>query len=212
MTNINPPFLGMKQIIKATLIALILGSIILVTTVLPAEYGIDPLGTGKLLGFSRLYQPEEETSATEAGSNIATPSHPTLKMEDAGSGPTVLRPKEADSPAPDKQLIEREDSIQVKVPAGKGIEYKIYMLKYGKVKYEWRTDKGTVFFDFHGDVKLKKPGKNDYFESYTVAYADNMIGTMFTSFEGKHGWYFQNKSNRDVLINIRLKGQYTLLN
>ncbi len=211
MTNSNPPVLETKQLIKATLIALIVGIILLITTVLPAEYGIDPLGTGKLLGFSRLYQPEEEASTAEVSAITQPISRRVLKMENAGSGPTVLRPKEADDPAPEKQLSERQDSIQVKVPAGKGIEYKIYMLKYGKVKYEWNTNKETVFFDFHGDVKLKKPGNNDYFESYTVGYSDNMIGTLLTSFEGKHGWYFQNKGKKDITVTIRLKGQYSLI-
>lgn len=211
MTDVTPPSLARGKIVKALLLALILALIILVTAVLPAEYGIDPLGTGKLLGFSRLYQPQAETKTNSLGETTLQQSHPILKMEDAGSGPDVLKPTEADDPAPEKQLAERGDSIQVKVPAGKGIEYKIYMLKYGEIKYEWKTDKGIVFFDFHGDVKLKKPGKNNYFKSYTVAYADNMIGTMLAPFEGNHGWYFQNKGKADMIVNIRLKGEYTLL-
>lgn len=211
MTDVTPPPLGKGKIIKATIFAFILGIIILVTAVLPAEYGIDPLGTGKRLGFSRLYQPTAETKPVTGSETIGLAAHPVLKMKDAGSGPRVLKPKEADAPAPEKQLAQREDSIQVKVPAGKGIEYKVYMLKYGQIKYEWKTDKGIVFFDFHGDVKLTKPGKNNYFESYTVAYADNMIGTLLAPFGGNHGWYFQNTGKMDRIINIYLKGEYSLL-
>lgn len=211
MTDVTPPSLAKGKIIKAMLLALILALIILVTAVLPAEYGIDPLGTGKLLGFSQLYHPHEETKANGLGETTRQQSHPILKMEDAGSGPDVAKPAEADGPVPEKQLTEREDSIRVIVPAGKGIEYKIYMLKYGELKYEWKADKGNVFFDFHGDVKLKKPGKNNYFKSYTVAYADNMIGTLLAPFEGNHGWYFQNKGKTDITVHIRLKGEYALL-
>ena len=40
-----------KAIAKATAIALIVAVVILFTAVLPAEYGIDPLGTGKTLHF-----------------------------------------------------------------------------------------------------------------------------------------------------------------
>ena len=39
----------------ATVLALGVAFIILFTTVLPAEYGIDPLGTGKALGLMDLY-------------------------------------------------------------------------------------------------------------------------------------------------------------
>ena len=43
-----------KAILKASAFALVVAAIILVVAVLPAEYGIDPLGAGKVLGFSRL--------------------------------------------------------------------------------------------------------------------------------------------------------------
>ena len=42
------------SLVKATLIALLLAGIVLITVVLPAEYGIDPLGTGELLGLAGL--------------------------------------------------------------------------------------------------------------------------------------------------------------
>ena len=42
------------RIVGATLAALLVAIVILVTAVLPAEYGIDPLGTGRLLGLVQL--------------------------------------------------------------------------------------------------------------------------------------------------------------
>jgi hypothetical protein len=44
------------KIVTATIFALIVGAIVLVVAVLPAEYGIDPLGTGKALGLLELAQ------------------------------------------------------------------------------------------------------------------------------------------------------------
>ncbi|MBC7642631.1 MAG: hypothetical protein H7174_09910, partial [Flavobacterium sp.] len=55
MSEINHQIVEKKQIIKAVLFALILSILILVSAVLPAEYGIDPIGTGKLFGFSKLH-------------------------------------------------------------------------------------------------------------------------------------------------------------
>lgn len=40
-----------KRIALAALVALAVAGVVLVTTILPAEYGIDPLGTGELLGL-----------------------------------------------------------------------------------------------------------------------------------------------------------------
>ena len=55
MSEINQQIVAKKQIIKAVLFAILLSIVILVSAVLPAEYGIDPIGTGKLFGFSKLY-------------------------------------------------------------------------------------------------------------------------------------------------------------
>ena len=51
--NAAAPVAPSKQsLLKATGVALVVAIIVLTTAVLPAEYGIDPLGTGKALGLS----------------------------------------------------------------------------------------------------------------------------------------------------------------
>ncbi len=204
------PVLEKKQIIKATIISILIGAVLLVVAVLPAEYGMDPTGAGELFGFSKLYVPEE-AGETNLEAMATTFSTPLIKLEKAGSGPDVERPVEADNPAPTTQLNSREDETEVIVPAGKGIEFKINMLKYGKMKYEWTTSNGEIlYFDFHGEVKQEKEVKEVYFESYTIANANNMVGTFLAPYEGKHGWFFRNTTNKDVVVNLRLKGQYDL--
>lgn len=207
MSEINHQIVEKKQIIKAVVFALILSIVILVSAVLPAEYGIDPIGTGKMFGFSKLHVSENDV-ANEV--QTTQKSFPLIKMEKAGSGPDVKRPIEADNPPPEKQFAVREDTVEVIVPAGKGIEYKIYMLKYGNMKYEWTTDKGIVYFDFHGEVKQAKAVNDVYFESYTLAYSNNMVGTFYAPYEGKHGWFFRNNENKDITVTLKLKGQYSI--
>lgn len=210
MSEINHPILEKNKIIKATIIALIGGALLLVVAVLPAEYGIDPTGAGKILGFSKLYVPESNQT-NSLGTIASTSSLPLIKLEKAGSGPNVTRPVEADYPAPEEQLSSREDETKVVVPAGKGIEFKINMLKYGKMKYEWTTANNEIlYFDFHGEVKQEQDAKEVYFESYTIANSHNMVGTFLAPYEGKHGWFFRNTGNEDIVVNLRLKGQYTL--
>jgi len=204
MSEIKHQILEENKITRAVLIALAVAAILFVTAVLPAEYGIDPLGTGKTFGFARLYVSENESG------KVVQKKHPIIRMEKAGSGPDVKRPAEADLPPPAAQYGHRQDSVQVRVPAGKGIEYKIHMLKHGQMKYEWVTNKGDIYFDFHGEPKEVRPSKNTYFDSYTIAYANNMVGTFLSPFEGKHGWYFRNNGREDVIVTIRLKGQYRI--
>lgn len=207
MTTNNQPNLNKGQLLKSLIIALIIGAIVLLTAVLPAEYGIDPLGTGKLFGFSKLYQGNEQIENNEIYSSL---NFKKIKMEKLGSPQSVPKPSEADNPPPEVQYSVREDTIEVIVPAKKGIEYKFKSLKYGRTKYEWSTDKGIVYIDFHGEVKQENSSKNVFYESYTLAYSNNMAGTLTAPFEGKHGWYFRNETNEDIIIAIRLNGQYEL--
>jgi hypothetical protein len=58
-----------KKIIKATVIAWLVAIVILLTTILPAEYGIDPTGIGKALGFTRLSATKTEQSTVSAGNH-----------------------------------------------------------------------------------------------------------------------------------------------
>jgi hypothetical protein len=210
MSEIKHPVLEKNKIFKATLIALLIGALLLVVAVLPAEYGIDPTGAGKVLGFSKLYVPEN--NEIKSISTISSTSLlPLIKLEKAGSGPNVTRPVEADYPAPKTQLEFREDKTKVMVPAGKGIEFKINMLKYGTMKYEWTTVNNEIlYFDFHGEVKQEKEVQEVYFESYTISNSNNVVGTFLAPYTGKHGWFFRNNSNEDIVVNFRLKGQYRL--
>jgi hypothetical protein len=49
---VEPP--SVRAIVMATGLALVVAAVLLVTAVLPAEYGIDPLGTGKALRLTDL--------------------------------------------------------------------------------------------------------------------------------------------------------------
>lgn len=43
-----------RKLLRSTLIALAVAVLLLVTVVLPAEYGIDPTGVGRVLGLTRM--------------------------------------------------------------------------------------------------------------------------------------------------------------
>ncbi|WP_438711523.1 hypothetical protein ACSTS3_02135 [Aquimarina muelleri] len=211
MTTHDQPVMSKKQLVKSICIALVIGAVVLITAVLPAEYGMDPLGTGKLFGFNELYIADDDSKINKDALQEVPLSFKKLKLEKLGSPTSVSKPLEANNPPPVEQYIEQSDTILVEVPAGKGIEYKFKALKYGSVKYEWTTanDK-VVYIDFHGEVKQDNPPENVFYESYTLAYSNNMAGTLTVPFEGKHGWYFRNDTKKNIIVTLRLKGQYKL--
>lgn len=204
----NQPVLKTKKIILTTILSFVIGSFFLAVAVLPAEYGIDPTGLGEDLGFKKLYQDPEKTESKVVVPNPT--STEILFIKDGGCDPEVKRPKEADYPAPEVQYTEREDSVLIHLPAGKGKEYKVKVLKYGRLMYDWHTDKGFVYSDFHGDVKEENPSKEVYYESYTVANSNNLTGNLLAPYEGVHGWWFKNNTGEPITLTVHMKGQYEL--
>jgi len=61
MNKIGHPIQPLSSLIKALALASILAIVILITVVLPAEYGIDPTGFGKAMGLTVLAAPDEKT-------------------------------------------------------------------------------------------------------------------------------------------------------
>jgi len=170
-----------SAIVKATFIALAVALLILFTTVLPAEYGIDPLRTGKALGLLGLSQAADTTAAgraTPAQTGIYTPQPNTYKV----------------------------DSEDLSLQPGEGVEIKYHMLKGAGMVYAWKAT-AKVQFEFHGEPDQKP--KPDYFESYELddkAGQDHSYGSFTAPTTGIHGWFWQNKGKKPVQIHLTTAG------
>jgi len=64
MNITEPPVQSIGSLIKAAFIAVVFAMVILITVVLPAEYGIDPTGLGEKMGLTVLAAPVVETAIT----------------------------------------------------------------------------------------------------------------------------------------------------
>ncbi len=43
-----------RELLKSTMLAIVFAAVLLVTTILPAEYAIDPTGIGRLIGLAQM--------------------------------------------------------------------------------------------------------------------------------------------------------------
>lgn len=98
------------------------------------------------------------------------------------------------------------ETIEVVVPAGRGVEYKFIMAQYQKLEYEWITDSAALYFDLHGEPEGDTTG---YFESYAIATLSEMKGSFTVPFTGSHGWYWKNTSDKSVKVQLSVKGEYS---
>ena len=170
-------------IVKATIIALAVALLILFTAVLPAEYGVDPLKTGKALGLTGLSKAADTTAAGRA-----TPVQ---------TGIFTAQPK-----------IYKVDSEDLSLVPGEGVEIKYHMLKGAGMVYAWKAT-GKVMFEFHGEPDQKP--KPDYFESYELddkVGQDHSYGAFTAPSTGIHGWFWQNKEKKPVQIHLTTAGFY----
>jgi len=183
-TDVQAPSKG--AIAKATGLALIVALIVLFAAVLPAEYGIDPLKTGKLLGLSGI-------AATSSG-------------DDNAKGRAVATPAGSGGVFTPQAKIYKVDSQDFVLNPGDGVEMKYHMEKGAGMVYGWKAD-GKLQFEFHGEPDVK-PTK-EYYESYEL---DNKVGKdasygAFTApSTGIHGWFWQNKTKTPISFHLTVAG------
>jgi hypothetical protein len=186
MNEISFPTQSNATIIKASVIASVMAVIIFVTIILPAEYNIDPSGVGKSLGLTVLAGDSNQANAEQTSSvdSNASSAKQTLVINN------------------------NKDQATLVVPANQGIEYKFKMSQYSNLTYEWTTEGGSLYFDFHGEPKGDTTG---YFESYTIATATQMKGSMTVPFDGVHGWYWKNNSDQPIRVTLKTEGDFELV-
>ena len=106
----------------------------------------------------------------------------------------------------------RTDTVDVHVPAGKGLEYKLTM-KMGEglvynVRYGALADPSLMLTEFHGHTPQVNGVGDLMFYSKTGGTPQS--GVFTAPWDGIHGWYLKNDSAKDVVVTLQLAGFYAL--
>ena len=102
-----------------------------------------------------------------------------------------------------------EDEIKIIIPSHGDKEYKFGIEKGKQIDYSWDVSNSVkLYYDFHGDPT---GAKNGYFESYKESTESKSSGSLIASFDGIHGWYWKNETDFDVIITLKVKGEYKRL-
>ena len=112
------------------------------------------------------------------------------------AGPLIAQP----APAPTKT-----DDIVFTLKPGEGIEYKMTMKKGAQVQFSWRAD-GEVNYDMHGTQQGGK--ESSYKKGRAVTFDD---GTLTAAYDGGHGWFWRNRTSKDVTVTLKVNGAYTYI-
>ena len=181
-----------RELARGLVISIVVAALILATAVLPAEYGIDPLGTGRALGLTAL---RATADAAPVPSAAAAPTAPEQVQPN-----TTLTSRQVSA--------YRTDTRQITLAPGKGIEIKTRLEEGAALAYTWKTRDGAkVEHDFHGE---RVGAKNDEFESFIKDdEASESRGYLVAPFTGTHGWYWKNRTSKPVTIELQASGFYT---
>ncbi len=106
----------------------------------------------------------------------------------------------------------RTDTIDVPVPAGKGLEYKLSMKKGQALVYNISfgtlANPGSLVSEFHGHTP-QVDGVGDLM-FYSKTGGSPQSGAFTAPWDGIHGWYLKNDSTADVVVLLELAGFYEL--
>ena len=193
-----------RQLLRSTAIAFVAAGALLITTVLPAEYGIDPTGIGGALGLTQMGQIKTARSA-EAAADTKAAAAPAIA--------TPAAPAPAPAPAPPAVQVAqapsgKRDEMTITLRPGQGAEIKLDMRKGDQVEFSWQSSGGAVNFDTHGDpVNAPK----NFYHGYGKGREGSVKGTLQAAFDGQHGWFWRNRGQADVNVTLKTQGQYSAI-
>ncbi len=195
---------SLSRIAIAAMLAMMGAIVILFVAVLPAEYGIDPLGTGKALGLTDLAKTSEKPASP--AQNMEAAIMPVLEPASDGGAPKVNNTFIA---RPNRYKI---DSREIKLAPGEGMEIKYNMKKGAGLVYSWVASE-PLLFEFHGEPNVKPAGKEgtDYYETYELddkVGTNQSHGTFIAPSAGIHGWFWENRSGQEVTLKLVTAGFY----
>jgi hypothetical protein len=167
----------------ATVGALGAAIVLLITAVLPAEYGIDPLGIGRVLGLTAMADANAVVELTSMSETANT----------------------TESPLTDSARAYNRDTITFTLGPERWIEYKFALGQGATFLYQWDAT-GPLTFDFHTDPVGTAASESESFAQNSSA-SEN--GSYRAPYSGYHGWYWMNEGNTDVEVTLTAVGFFT---
>ena len=198
MSQPSPELPSGRVIALTTLLAAVLAVVLLVTTILPAEYGIDPTGIGDVLGLTVM----DESARVLEVADVVGGNEGVLQFEIPDTGDPV--------PLPNPEVYQgqaqppRVETLTIEVPAESETEVKAVLRRGQVITYSWEAEGGRVYADFHGHP----PGASS---TFFVRYIEQEMGrghngSLVAPFDGEHGWYWVNYNSVPVTITLTLTG------
>ena len=191
-----------KKLIKSTAIAAVSAVVVLVTCVMPAEYAIDPTGMGKVLGLTKMGEIKQSLAEeSENGINAAQAVNSVEQISVETSTQMATDNAQMTMPAINKE------SISIELKPGQATEVKLTMPQNASVNFDWKAVGGGLNYDTHGDPVNAPKG---FYHGYGKGKNETtQQGVLKAAFDGKHGWFWRNRTENPVTVTLLVEGQFS---
>jgi hypothetical protein len=96
--------------------------------------------------------------------------------------------------------------MTITLAPNQGAEVKLEMKQGTKVNFHWTANGGVVNYDTHGDPY---GAPRDFYHGYGKGRSTpEDSGVLEAAFDGKHGWFWRNRTNKPVTVTLRTQGDY----
>jgi hypothetical protein len=196
-----------RALLRSTVIALGVAAVLLVTVVLPAEYGVDPTGVGDVLGLKRMGE-IKVSLALEAEADAAADAAARGAEEEAATNFVASAQTPAPAAVTDDNGSSKTEMMEITLQPHEGKEVKLQMVEGAVAQYEWWTDSGVVNSELHADFPPNSTTAGSY-HSYRKGEGESRDeGTLTAVFDGMHGWFWRNRTDQPVTITVRAEGNF----
>lgn len=209
-SQMNAELPSSGKLLRSTAIAAAVALLLLVTVVMPAEYGVDPTGIGRVLGLTemgeikaQLAREVEADAAADLAAAAATPGVPGSSETAAPGTPATTQASAATGP------MIASDTVEVVLAPNEGKEIKLAMRQGAQVNYRWAAGRGVVNYDTHADREAAPAIKYHGYGKGQGKQSDE--GVLTAAFDGMHGWFWRNRGTEAVTVTLHTSGDYSEL-
>ena len=184
------------QLLRSTVVAALAALALLVAVVLPAEYGIDPTGAGRVLGLTEMGEIKRELADEAEADRPIHGAEGSSNVLESILGALVGTAHAQES---------WRETIMLTLEPGEATEVKFIMAEGDVAEYAWVAEGGRINFDLHAHGGGQSI---DYDRGRGEREGEGRIEAPFA---GEHGWFWRNRDDADVTVTLRLRGDYAAL-
>lgn len=227
-----------RKLLGSTAIAFVVAMVLLVTVVMPSEYGIDPTRIGRLLGLTEMGEIKEqlhdEAKADQAAANAAAGDDEVLSRLDAiderlsALDRTIQRLY---------QLLEQVEARRATKAALDDLRKTVAAEQAQKPEAEpqapaWRDEATVTLAPGIGTefkLVMQKGARAEFswtangsvlnYDTHGEGRGKSIMyergrgkpggeGELIAAFSGTHGWFWRNRTKKPVTLTIRARGDY----